>query len=46
MIFYDYIFRYIIAKKISYKKNNVILNFNKKRLGYEGNIKFRLKYAI
>jgi hypothetical protein len=35
-----------IAKKISYKNNNVILNFNKKRLGYGGNIKFCLKYAI
>jgi len=35
-----------IAKKISYKNNNIILNFNKKRLGYGGNIKFCLKYAI
>jgi GT2 family glycosyltransferase len=35
-----------VAKKISYKNNNIILNFNKKRLGYGGNIKFCLKYAI
>ncbi len=35
-----------IAKKISYKNDNIILNFNKKRLGYGGNIKFCLKYAI
>jgi GT2 family glycosyltransferase len=35
-----------IAKKISFKNNKVILNFNKKRLGYGGNIKFCLKYAI
>ena len=35
-----------IAKKISYKNNKIILNFNKKRLGYGGNIKFCLKYAI
>jgi GT2 family glycosyltransferase len=35
-----------IAKKISYKKKNIILNFNKKRLGYGGNIKLCLKYAI
>jgi GT2 family glycosyltransferase len=35
-----------IAKKISYNNKNVILNFNKKRLGYGGNIKFCLNYAI
>ena len=35
-----------IAKKISYKYNDTILNFNKTRLGYGGNIKFCLKYAI
>jgi len=35
-----------IAKKISYKNNKIILNFNKKRLGYGGNIKFCLRYAI
>ena len=35
-----------IAKKISNNNKNVILNFNKKRLGYGGNIKFCLNYAI
>lgn len=35
-----------IAKNISYNNKNVILNFNKKRLGYGGNIKFCLKYAF
>lgn len=35
-----------IAKKIFYKNNDVVLNLNKKRLGYGGNIKFCLEYAI
>ena len=35
-----------IAKKISYNNKNVILNFNKKRLGYGANIKLCLNYAI
>ena len=35
-----------IAKKISYNNKNVILNLNKKRLGYGGNIKLCLNYAI
>jgi len=35
-----------IAKKIAQRDRNIKLNFNKKNLGYGGNIKFCLKYAI
>lgn len=36
----------IIAKKIAYKNKNIILNFNRRNLGYGGNIKLCLNYAI
>ena len=36
----------IIAKTIAQRDRNIKLNFNKKNLGYGGNIKFCLNYAI